>query len=82
MENCFISDFSRHVDERVTVQGWVANRRSSGRVSFLILRDGTGICQAIVERDTIGDIYPEIKKLPLESSLRVHGHVVKEERSP
>ncbi|MGC9324754.1 MAG: asparagine--tRNA ligase [Desulfomonilia bacterium] len=82
MQDTFISDFPHRVGETVTVQGWVANRRSSGKVSFLILRDGTGICQAIVERDTIGEAYQEIKKLPIESSVRIQGIVKEESRSP
>jgi asparaginyl-tRNA synthetase len=74
MTECLIKDFSQHVGEEVTVKGWVQNRRSSGKVSFLIIRDGSGICQAIAEREVLGEeLYPEIKKLPLESSVIVTG---------
>jgi len=59
----------------------VPNRRSSGKVSFLILRDGTGTCQVVAERETFGDFYEEIRKLPLESSLIATGRVVKEARA-
>jgi asparaginyl-tRNA synthetase len=83
MTECLIKDFSQHVGEEVTVKGWVQNRRSSGKVSFLIVRDGSGICQAIAEREALGEeIYPEIKKLPLESSVIVTGKVREEFRSP
>jgi asparaginyl-tRNA synthetase len=82
MIECLISHFSRHVGEGVMVKGWVANRRSSGKVSFLIIRDGSGICQAIVERETFGGEYEDIRKLPLESSVIVTGKVVEEGRSP
>ncbi|HOO38160.1 MAG TPA: asparagine--tRNA ligase [Deltaproteobacteria bacterium] len=81
MQECSIIDFPDHIGEDVTIKGWVSNRRSSGRVSFIIFRDGTGICQVIAERDTLGEIYPEIKKIPLESSIIVHGKVVEESRA-
>jgi len=54
---------------------------SSGKVSFLMLRDGTGTCQVVAERETFGDFYEEIRKLPLESSVIATGRVVKEERA-
>ena len=38
----FISDISKHVDETVTVKGWIYNLRSSGKITFLQLRDGSG----------------------------------------
>jgi len=82
MNGCLISDFSKYEGQTVTIKGWVANRRSSGKVSFLIVRDGSGICQAIVEKAQLEDIYPEIKKLPIESTVIVTGKVVQEKRSP
>ena len=82
MSEQYIADFADHIGESVTVKGWVANRRSSGRIAFLILRDGSGICQAIVEREVIGEIYADIKKVPLESSLIITGEVVREDRAP
>ncbi len=82
MSVCLISGFSRHVGETVTIRGWVANRRSSGKVSFLIIRDGSAICQAIAEKEAMDDFYEEIRRLPLESSVIVTGKVVEEARSP
>lgn len=82
MHTCTIKEFPSHIGEVVTIRGWVPNRRSSGKVSFLILRDGTGTCQVIAERETIGEAYEEIRKLPLESSVTVTGKVVKEVRAP
>lgn len=83
MIECLIKDFSRHAQEEVTIRGWVSNRRSSGKVSFLVLRDGSGVCQAIAEREVLGEeLYPEIKKIPLESSVIVRGTIREEPRSP
>ena len=82
MSDCLIKDLSRHAGETVTIKGWVANKRSSGKVSFLVIRDGSGICQAIVERENFSGDYEEIKKLPIESSVIARGRVVAESRSP
>ena len=43
-----IADLPRHVGETVTVRGWVTHLRSSGKVAFIVLRDGSGILQAVV----------------------------------
>ena len=82
MNACAIRDFSTQIDNEVSIRGWVLNRRSSGKVSFLIMRDGTGICQVIAEREAFGEFYEEIRKLPLESSVIATGKVVKEDRAP
>jgi len=82
MQECYIKDFPDNIDQEIIIKGWVANRRSSGKLSFLILRDGTGICQVIVEKALLPDTYSEIKKLPLESSVIIQGSVVKEDRAP
>jgi asparaginyl-tRNA synthetase len=82
MTECVIRDFPGHVGQDVVIRGWVSNRRSSGKLSFLIIRDGSGICQTIAEREVLGEeVYAEIKKIPLESSLVIHGRVKEEQRS-
>lgn len=82
MTECLIKDFPKYTGEDVIIKGWVSNRRSSGKVSFLIIRDGSAICQVIAEREVLGDeFYQEIKKLPLESSVIVEGTVREEPRS-
>jgi asparaginyl-tRNA synthetase len=52
-----ISELAAHVGQEVTVHGWLHNKRSSGKVSFLIVRDGTGIVQAVL---SVGDVAPEV----------------------
>jgi len=81
MNVCLVSEMGAHVGEQVTIRGWVANRRSSGKISFLIIRDGSGFCQAVVEREALGEDYEEVRKLPLESSVELTGTVVAEPRS-
>ncbi|HPC46845.1 MAG TPA: asparagine--tRNA ligase [Deltaproteobacteria bacterium] len=82
MNVCYISDFPRYAGETVTVRGWVANRRSSGKIAFLIVRDGSGFCQAVAERETLGEGYEDVRKIPLESSVKITGVVSAEPRSP
>ncbi|MCD6569084.1 MAG: asparagine--tRNA ligase [Deltaproteobacteria bacterium] len=82
MEQCSISEFPAQEGKTVTIKGWVANRRSSGKVSFLIIRDGSGICQGVVTKQDLGDVYNEVKKLPLESSVIATGTVVQETKAP
>jgi len=77
-----ISDLKNHIDSEVTLSGWVYRNRPSGKVVFLVVRDGTGLCQCIVEKSKIDqELFGQLKKLGQESSLRVTGVVRVEERS-
>ena len=78
----YINDLSNHVDDEVTLAGWVYNLRSSGKLQFLILRDGTGLCQCIVEKANFDEeLYEQVKHLGQESSVKVTGTVRAEPRS-
>ncbi|MDO8527636.1 MAG: asparagine--tRNA ligase [Deltaproteobacteria bacterium] len=84
MANAFIKDLNKHLDQTVTVKGWVHNLRSSGKISFLQIRDGTGFCQAIVNQPTVKpEVWEEAKKISLETSViltaKVSKHPKKEE---
>ncbi len=82
MPDTKISQFPGLVGQQVTIQGWVVHRRSSGKIAFLIIRDGSGLCQAVIEKEKIGEeAYAEIKKIPHESSLSLTGELIKEERA-
>jgi asparaginyl-tRNA synthetase len=71
-----IEDLALHVGEKVTLEGWLYNKRSSGKLHFLEVRDGSGICQCVVFK---GDVTPELfaaaDKLSQETSLRLTGVV-------
>ena len=67
---------------RVRLRGWLHNKRSSGGILFLILRDGTGFLQCTAKRDQLGEKFTEIETLPLESTLEVEGEVAKDPRAP
>ena len=67
----------------VKLNGWVYNSRSSGKIGFLMLRDGFGIIQCIISKSDIGDdSFKQFKKLTQESSLSIVGNVVENERAP
>ncbi|MFA5424825.1 MAG: OB-fold nucleic acid binding domain-containing protein, partial [Phycisphaerae bacterium] len=55
MNRNFISELKNHIEREVTLCGWLYNSRSSGKVQFLVLRDGTGLCQCIVEQCKVPD---------------------------
>ncbi len=79
----YISDLKGHVDSEVTLCGWLYRARSSGKVQFLVVRDGTGLCQCIVEKGNVSDeMFEQLKHLGTESSLTVTGSVRAEPRSP
>jgi len=78
-----ISQVSKHLNEEVTIGAWLANKRSSGKIAFLQLRDGTGFMQGIVVKADIGeDKFQEAKALTQESSMYVTGTIVEDTRSP
>jgi len=80
--NAMISQLKNHVDEQVTLAGWLYKSRSSGKVQFLIVRDGTGLCQCIVEKGKVSDdLFEQLKHLGQESSLSVTGAVRADDRS-
>ncbi|MHB0885665.1 MAG: asparagine--tRNA ligase [Bacillota bacterium] len=78
-----ISDLSGHVGQEVELHGWVYNRRSSGKIQFLIIRDGTGIAQAVVSEKEVGPAaFAAWDGLTQESSVVVRGVVREDRRAP
>ncbi|TFG52538.1 MAG: asparagine--tRNA ligase, partial [Gemmatimonadales bacterium] len=78
-----ITELSSHVDERVTVRGWVVTTRSSGKIAFLVLRDGFGYLQAVLPRKEVTDETWEVfQSLTQETSLAVTGLVRADARAP
>ena len=77
-----INCLSQHQGKEVTLAGWLYKGRSSGKVQFLVLRDGTGLCQCVVEKSKVpGELFEQLKHLGQESSLTVTGTVRADERS-
>ncbi|MFB9988606.1 asparagine--tRNA ligase [Bacillus benzoevorans] len=78
-----IAEVHKYVDQEVKLGAWVANKRSSGKIAFLQLRDGTGFIQGvIVKSDVPEELFQTAKSLTQETSLFVIGIVQKDERSP
>ncbi len=77
----YIKDLSAHEGQDVTLKGWVANKREGKGLVFVILRDGTGLCQCVVSAESVNEtIFENARTLTLESSLEITGKVVKDER--
>lgn len=78
-----ISSIADFVGQRVTLKGWLYNKRGSGKLLFLHVRDGSGFIQGVLAASDVDEaMFEEAKKLGQESSLIVSGTVKKEERAP
>ncbi len=83
MKWVYIEDISQYVGEEVEIRGWVYNKRSSGRVRFLLVRDGTGILQCTVFSPTKEHpLFEVFDELTQESSVIVRGKVKEDPRAP
>lgn len=82
MEKIFIKDLKKHDGVEVTLNGWVYNVRSIGKIWFLILRDGTGMLQCVVvKNDVDADTFKKEEVLTQESSVTITGTVRLEKRA-
>ncbi|MDQ2766694.1 MAG: asparagine--tRNA ligase, partial [Gemmatimonadota bacterium] len=78
-----ISGLSSEVGKVVTVRGWVTTVRSSGKVAFLVLRDGTGLLQCVLVKSAVPqDVWDRFAQLTLETSVAVSGDVRADARAP
>ena len=82
MKQIYISQLKAHIGQEVTLKGWLYNTRSSGKLVFLQLRDGTGVVQCVVFKGNSEEVFEKAKALGQESSLIVHGTVKEDTRSP
>ncbi len=79
----YVEDLAKYVGQEVTLQGWLYNKRSSGKIKFPILRDGTGIVQGVVLKGQVSDeVFHRVDELTQESSFIMKGKVRKEDRAP
>ncbi len=79
----YIEDVGKHDGSEVTIKGWLHNRRSSGKIHFLIVRDGTGFIQAVMSKAAVGDdAFKNADHLSQETSLIVTGTVRADKRAP
>ncbi len=81
--NALISSLPQHVGSPVTVRGWVTHLRSSGKIAFIVLRDGTGILQCVLVKNQLpAEVWAGFAELTQESCVAVTGEVRAEARAP
>ena len=79
----YIEDIGTHAGEHVTIKGWLHNRRSSGKIHFLTLRDGSGFIQAVMSKAAVGEqLFKAADHLSQETSVIVAGTVRADTRAP
>src|SRR5690348_9119375 len=78
-----ISELGKVVGQQVTVRGWVMTTRSSGKIAFLVLRDGTGYVQGVLARKEVADdVWERFATLTQETSVALTGTVREDARAP
>ena len=79
----YIRELSEHVGETVLLKGWVYQKRSSGKIRFLVLRDGTGYLQCVAGiKDVSPEAFDALDRVTAESSIAIRGTVRKDDRAP
>ena len=82
-EVTYIEDIAPHEGQAVRLRGWLHNRRSSGKIHFLTLRDGTGFIQCVMSKKAVGDeMFTTADHLAQESAIIVEGTVRADSRAP
>jgi asparaginyl-tRNA synthetase len=83
MTVAYIEDIARHDGQAVRLRGWLHNRRSSGKIHFLTLRDGSGFIQCVMSKQAVGDeMFTRADHLTQESALMIEGTVRADTRAP
>ncbi|MEO8635464.1 MAG: asparagine--tRNA ligase [Gemmatimonadales bacterium] len=78
-----IEDLARHVGQSVTIRGWVTHTRSSGKIAFVVLRDGTGYLQGVLSKKEVPEpVWARFPSLTQEASVALTGTVQAEARAP
>src|ERR1700704_1951100 len=81
--HAYIENIGKHEGQEVTIKGWLHNRRSSGKIHFLILRDGTGFIQAVLSKAEVGEeLFKTADHLSQETSVIVTGIARADARAP
>ena len=83
MSQTYIRDVSKKAGEEITIKGWLYNMRSSGKLMFPQIRDGSGIIQGVVFKKNVPEqVWNDFERLTQESSIIVTGTVRADERAP
>lgn len=81
MESIRIREIPEHLGEPIELHGWLYNKRSSGKIQFLLVRDGSGIIQSVVKADNEA-AFETAEALTQESAIVVRGTAKADERAP
>ncbi|MES4792423.1 MAG: asparagine--tRNA ligase, partial [Chloroflexota bacterium] len=74
MSQTYISDIAQHLGEEITIKGWLYNKRSSGKLAFLEIRDGSGLIQGVASKKDVSDeTWANCEHVTQESSIIVTG---------
>ncbi len=77
-----IKDIQKYKDKEIKLSGWIYNHRSSGKIAFLQLRDGTGFIQCVAIKDNLKeDEWQNVEKITQETSVELEGKVKEDSRS-
>ena len=83
MRSARIADLRAHVGEEVLVRGWLHNKRSSGKLQFLIVRDGSGFAQAVMAKAAVPpEAWEAAERAGQESTLELTGKARGDKRAP
>lgn len=83
MNKTTIAKAANYVGDTVTIGAWLTNKRSSGKIAFLQLRDGTGFMQGVVAKNNVSEeIFQLAKTMTQETSMYITGKIVEDKRSP
>src|SRR5512142_3347902 len=81
--NVYIEDIARYEGQSITIRGWLHNRRSSGKIHFIVIRDGTGVIQGVMSKQAVPEeVFKLADHLSQETSLIVEGTVRADKRAP
>lgn len=79
----YIENIGSHEGQEVTIKGWLANKRSSGKIQFLQVRDGTGVIQGVVSASSVTpEVFAQLDRVTQESAIMVRGKVRADKRAP
>ncbi|MGD9380605.1 MAG: OB-fold nucleic acid binding domain-containing protein, partial [candidate division WOR-3 bacterium] len=79
----YIEDIGKHAGKDITIKGWLYNKRSSGKIRFMLVRDGTGVVQSVIAKDEVDErTFEAADRITQESSLILTGKVREDERAP
>ncbi|WP_353894411.1 asparagine--tRNA ligase [Proteinivorax hydrogeniformans] len=83
MVHTSIAEIAKYNGKEVTLKGWLYNLRSSGKIHFLQVRDGSGFIQGVMVKNEVGeDLFNKVKEMSQESSVIVEGVVKEDDRAP